>query len=407
MRTSILISGLLVALLGAAPAYAEEEEEEKQSFTCRPEVYARLVKAQEALNKSEYVKAEELANKVGRRKKLNKHEESLVLQTLGYIYAGQENMTKAASTLQKAYDLQSLPKATLQSLLYVIGQLHMANKAPKKAVAVFNEWLKVAKNPSGDAMYTVAAANYQIKDYRAAIRHGERGIKASKRPKDSLIRLVLACHIEVKSWKNAARLLSLLVERHPEKKNDWIQLSAIYSEMNDEKRALAVMELAYQMGVLEKSSEFVQLGQRLLSEEVPLEAAVLIEKLLKDQKIENNDKNTRLLATAWLQARDTDKAIPALEKAGKLAKDGELYMRLAQLELEREKFKDAIEASKQALKKGVKQPGQVHMLVGIAEHRLGNDGKAIKAFERAAKDQSAKRAAQNWIKFIASAAKGG
>ena len=401
MRSSILISSIIVALLGANPVLAQEEEEEKQSFTCRPEIYARLVKAQEALNKSEYKKAEDLAQRVGRRRRLNKHEQALVLQTQGYIYAGQERLKLAAKTLQECWDLKSLPKATQLGILYVIGQLHMANKEPKKAVKTFDQWLKDAKNPRPDALYTIAAANYQIKDYKAAIRHGERAVKAAKKPKDALLQLVLACHIELKNWKRSAQIISIMIARKPEKKNNWIQLAAIYSEMNDEKRALAVMELAFEAGVLEKSGEYVQVAQRLLSEDVPQEAGVLLEKHLKDGKIEMNASNAKLLATAWVQSRDADKAVPALGQAAKLADDGELYVRLAQVELERENWKEAVAASEKALKKGVKSRGQVHLLVGIAEVRAGNDSKAIKAFERAKKDESTRRAAMGWIKFIA------
>ena len=407
MRSSLLISSILIASLGTSPVLAQEDkEEEKQNFTCRPEVYARLVKAQDALNKNEYAKAEELAQKILKRMRLNPHEKALVLQTLGYVYAGEEKLKKAVKTLQDCHDLQSLPRATQQGLLYVIGQLHLANKAPKKAVKTFDLWLKGAKNPKANALYTVAAANYQINDYKASIRHGERAVKTTKKPKDALLQLLLASYIELKRWRSAAKTISILVERHPEKKNNWIQLSAIYSELGDEKRALAVLELAENLGVLDKPSEFVQLGQRLLSEDVPYKAGKYLEKVLKDGKLKMDAANAKLLATAWMQSRDTKKAVPALEGAAKLSKDGELYVRLAQLELENERYKEAIEASEKALKKGgVKNPGQIHLLVGIAEVRRGRESAAIKAFERAAKVPASRRSALGWIKFISAQAK--
>ena len=395
---AMLTSALLALVWTTHDVYAEEK---KTNFVCRPQVYDRLVKAQKALQENKYKEAEELAKKIERRMRLNDHEKALVMQTLGYIYAGQEKLEKAAKTLEACYNLHSLPEATQVSMLYSIGQLYMGAKKYKLAVRVFDIWLSKAKNPKAEALYTVGAANYQSKNYRAAIKHCERAMKLAKRPKDALLQLLLSSYVEVKNYRSAARILMIIVERHPERKNNWLQLAAMYSELDDEKRALAVMELAKEAGVLKKSEEFIQLGQRLIAEENPFEAGQLLESSLKEGSVQNNADVAKLLATAWLQSRDVDKAVPALDAAAKLAKDGELYVRLAQLELERERFKQAISASEKALKKGgIGKRGQVHLLVGIAQVRLGNQSKALKAFERAAKEDSTRRSALGWIKFL-------
>ncbi|MEO1334295.1 MAG: tetratricopeptide repeat protein, partial [Myxococcota bacterium] len=352
MHYRVITTAVLLSIVGAGSAHAQEEEEKKQNFVCRPQVYDRLVKAQKALSENNYKDAEEKALKIQRRIRLNDHEKALVMQTLGYIYAGQERLKLAAKTLTECYDLHSLPAATQVSMLFNIGQIHMANKDFKSAVRVFNVWLTKAKKPKPSALYTIAAANYQIKDFKAAIRHSEAALKQTKKPKDALLQLLLSAYVETKKYRSAIRIISIIVERHPDRKNNWLQLAALYGEVGDEKRALAVMELAKDAGALKKSDEYVQLSQRLLAEEIPWEAAKLLETSMKDGTVETNADNSKLIATAWLQSRNLDKAAPALEAAAKLAKDGDLYVRLAQLELERERWKQAISASEKALKKG-------------------------------------------------------
>ena len=364
------------------------------------------MKAQNALRENKFKDGIKAAKALQSRGRLNKHEQALVLQTLGYLYAGQEKLDLAAKTLQECWDLKSLPKATQDGILYNIGQIYMAQEKPKQAVKAFDVWLQTAAKPSNSALYTIAAANYQIKRYRKAVQLGERAVKTGKRkPTDGLLQLLLSCYVELKQYRPAIRVMSTLLKRHPERRNSWIQLAAMYSQVNDDKRALAVMELAYRAGVLEKKTDFIQLGQRLLSEEIPFKAGKVLQTALKDGKIERNAESTKLIATAWVQSRDTDKAAPALNAAGKLAKDGELYYRLAQLELERENWKKAVSAAEKAIKKGgLKSKGQVYLLIGISHLRDGNLDSSRKAFERASKQKGTERPAKSWIKFLASAA---
>ena len=400
MRTTFVIAALASIVLSALPAHGEDK---KTSQVLRPEVYDRLAKAQKALGDNKTQLAEELAKKLMKRMRLTEYETAVVKQTLGYIYAQQEKVKLAAKTLQETYNLQALPEQTQTAMLYTIGQLHMAAKNYKAAVKAFEIWLSRAQNPKGQAFYTVAAAYYQLENYRKTASYGERALKGTKKPKDNLLQLLLASYVELKQYKPAIRIISILVERHPERKNNWLQLSAMYAETGDEKRALAVLMLAHQAGLLNKPEEYVQLAQRMLSEELPYEAGQLLEASLKTGPLKMNAEVAKLVATAWLQSRNSEKAAPALKDAAELAKDGELYVRLAQLELEREKWKAAISASQKALKMGgLKSRGDVHLLAGIAHVRLGHQDQALKAFEQASKDASSKRVAQGWIKFLSS-----
>lgn len=402
MRHRLNILALILVIGWSFPALGEEESKPKRNFVCRPHIYQRLVKAQKALQENRYKEGEEAAKALQSRLRLNDHERALVLQTLGYIYAGQERLKLAVKTLQETYELDALPEPTQNAMLFNIGQLNMATRNYKGAVKAFEEWLKRdGADAKPSALYTIGAAYYQTKNYRKAIQIGERAFRESKgNPKDSLLQLLLSSYVELKQYKNSVRIISILVERYPEKKNNWIQLAAMYSQLGDDKRALAVMELAYRAGVLDKTSDYMQLSQRLLAEENPFEAGKVLEKGLQEAKIERNPKTTRLLSTAWLQSRNVDRARPALDEAAKMADDGDLYMRLAQLELESERWEAAVTASRKALRKGLEDPGESHLLIGIAEMRSGSPGKAKEAFEQASKTPKSRKAAESWLKFL-------
>ena len=58
--------------------------------------------------------------------------------------------------------------------------------------------------------------------------------------------------------------------------------------------------------------------------------------------IEDKSKNWDIAGSAWRQAREVDKAIPAMEKAAAESDDGELYARLGNIYLDGDMFKKAI-----------------------------------------------------------------
>lgn len=395
MRGFWLYAGVVVASISSISAARAEDS----TFVCRPEVYSRLVKAQKLLDASKYQEAEKAAKLVMRRRGLNDHEKALVMQTLGYIYAGQERLPLAAETLEKTHQLHALPAATQTSMLFNIGQIHLANEHFSRAAEVFDEWLKSAKNPTARSLYTVAAANFQAHKYAATIKHGERALGATKRPSDGLLQLLLATYVKLKRYPPAIRVQKRLTERHPDKRNSWLRLAELYSQTRDEKRALAVLQLGRAAGVLDTSDDLRRVSQRLLAQGIPQQAGILLEGPIKAGQLNLTADVAKLVATAWLQARDVDKAAPALRKAAELARDAELYVRLAQLELDRERYRQAVSAGEAALELGgLDRPGRVELLIGIAHLRSGRRNSALAAFRRASKDTSTRSSAEAWIR---------
>jgi tetratricopeptide (TPR) repeat protein len=104
-------------------------------------------------------------------------------------------------------------------------------------------------------------------------------------------------------------------------------------------------------------------------------------------------------------AQEIDKAIPVLEKAAKISKDGETYVLLGNLYLSEDKLKQAVDAIKKGIKKGkLKKISQAHLTLGQAHFELQNFDEAKKQFRMAArdKDKKIKKTANNWIKYTES-----
>jgi tetratricopeptide (TPR) repeat protein len=157
----------------------------------------------------------------------------------------------------------------------------------------------------------------------------------------------------------------------------------------------------YEQGMLNTASHVTNLANLYLLHGLPYKAATLLEKEMKANIVESNERNLRLVSQAWYQAREDEKAIPPLEQAAKLSSDGELYIRLAQAHLNLENWSEAAAAVEQGLRLGgLKRNDTANIMLGMALFNQKRLEQARRAFERAASDSRSQRAASQWIAYV-------
>jgi len=194
-------------------------------------------------------------------------------------------------------------------------------------------------------------------------------------------------------------------------------LGGVYGQMNRELDYMITLKAAFQKDLLDKEQEYMTLAQLLLLNKNPYWAArVIVDGQNKKVLIKNEEtkeetlkpvvadkfKTLKTLADAWRMAQEIDKAIPVLEKAAKLAKDGETYILLGNLYLFEDRLDEAIVAIQNGIKKGkLKKTSQAHLVLGQAYFELENFSDAKKYFRMAARDDDKviKKTANSWIKY--------
>jgi tetratricopeptide (TPR) repeat protein len=118
--------------------------------------------------------------------------------------------------------------------------------------------------------------------------------------------------------------------------------------------------------------------------EAPLKAARAIEYGIENEFVKEDEKHLKYLAQAWHMAQELAKAEPVYEKAAKVSEKGELYVRLGQIYLQTDRFKEAKQALKLGLKKGkLDDPVTVNILLGQVSYELKEFEDATKFFRTA------------------------
>ncbi len=391
---------MLALVCGTAHAERDAGKKKRVSFTVSEYAYKKLERAHELLAADDYAGAKKEVDQLAGRRGLNSHERALVEQTYGYVASAQEDYATAAAAFERCLALDALPEGAQLNTRYNLAQLYLALERYDKAIVTLKAWFGEAENPAPQAYYLLAAAYMQAEQPQQALEPARRAVEASSAPKEPWLQLLLALRLQRKEYGEARKLLEELVTRFGGKAY-WLQLSSVYAELGREEDALAAMQVAYELGLLDRDSELRNLARMYLYHEIPYRAAMVMEKALAEGVAASDPEAWELLADAWLSAREFDEAIEPLGKAAQASDDGKLYVRLGQLQMERQQWHAAATAFAQALAKGgLPDRGKVALLLGIAHYSGDRLTQARRAFEKAREIDGQREEAERWLAYL-------
>jgi tetratricopeptide (TPR) repeat protein len=399
-------TALSIALLAGlvAPAAAQDEnaaeEGKREAPVIDPTTGKRLSEAIEALNAGKYDEANAILTKLN-VDKLSPYERSRVEQIWASIAQSKEDYPGALKHIQAAIASGGLNEQEALQAQYQIAQIHIAQEQWKQGIDALNTWFKAAPNPNSSAYYLLAVAYYQLKDFKNAIPAAEKAIELSEKPQESWLQLLLALRLQQEQYQEALPILKRLVAAAPDKKGYWLQLSAVNSELEKYQDAATAMQLAYFGGLLTEDSELRRLSELLLYIGIPYRAAQFLEKNIQDKKIKPDQKAYETLANSWVAAREFERAVEPLGQAARLHENGDLYVRLAEVQVQREDWPGAQDSLQRALDKGgLRDAGNAKLLMGIALYSQDKVQEAKNWFQQARQHPDERKQADGWLQHI-------
>jgi tetratricopeptide (TPR) repeat protein len=390
--------------LAAAPniAYAAEEskDDEKTAPSIDVSTGKKLNEAIEALNAQKYDEAKALLSKMN-LEKLSPYEKSRVYQVLASIAGAQNDYDGVRKNMAAAIASGGLNDEEQQEARYQIAQMYIAQERWQDGINALNEWFATAVNPNSTAYYLLAVSYYQLKQIDKAVVPAQKAVDLAEKPRESWIQLLLALRIEKEQYDMAIPLLKYLVMSDPSKKNYWVQLSAVNRQLERYDDSLNVLEIAYLAGLLTTDSDLRQLTDLEAFVGIPHRAAKNLERFIAKDQIKPDEKAYERLAYSWIESRDYKKAVVPLQKAGELHPTGDTFVRLAEVQIQRQDWPAATDALQKALSKGgLKDTGNTQLLMGIALYSNKQPKEARGWFQKAAGHDKQKKQAEIWIKHI-------
>ena len=358
---------------------------------------------------------------------LKSYDRSVMWNAWAFVYF---NDGKYDQAMDAYYNLINEPEVTIGlrvGALLSLAQLHLVQENYKEGIELILQWMNEVEKVTAQSYSLLGQAYYQTGDFRKSLSSMETAVTMAEeegyKPRENWYVIMAASIGELKkeigekeSLLRQIDIYEILVNLYP-KKQYFIQLGGSYGQLGRERDYMITLKAAHQKDFLNKESEYLALTQLLLLNQNPYWAAqvfvsgqkkmiTIVDEKTEEEKVvpvvKDTEKNLKLLADAWRMAQEIDKAIPVLEKAANMSKDGESFVLLGNLYLSEDRVEKAVEAINKGLEKGkVKKLSQVYLTLGQAYFELEKFEEAKKNFRIAArdKDKKIKQQANNWIKY--------
>ena len=358
---------------------------------------------------------------------LKSYDRSVMWNAWAFVYF---NDGKYDQAMDAYYNLINEPEVTIGlrvGALLSLAQLHLVQENYKEGIDLILQWMNEVEKVTAQSYSLLGQAYYQTGDFRKSLSSMETAVTMAEeegyKPRENWYVIMAASIGELKkeigekeSLLRQIDIYEILVNLYP-KKQYFIQLGGSYGQLGRERDYMITLKAAHQKDFLNKESEYLALTQLLLLNQNPYWAAqvfvsgqkkmiTIVDEKTEEEKVvpvvKDTEKNLKLLADAWRMAQEIDKAIPVLEKAANMSKDGESFVLLGNLYLSEDRVEKAVEAINKGLEKGkVKKLSQVYLTLGQAYFELEKFEEAKKNFRIAArdKDKKIKQQANNWIKY--------
>ena len=361
------------------------------------------------------------------RENLKSYDRSVMWNAWAYVYFSDAKYTQAMDAYTKLINEPEVTIGLRVGALLSLAQLNMVQENYDKGIELILQWMSEVEKVTAQSYSLLGQAYFQTGDYNKSLSAMETAVSMAEeegyKPRENWYVILAACIGELKkdigekeSLLRQIGIYEILVNLYP-KKLYFIQLGGSYGQLGREKDYMITLKTAYQKDFLDKESEYLVLSQLLLLNKNPYWAAevlvsgqkkmvTIVDDKTKEEKIvpvvKDTEKNLKLLADSWRMAQEIDKAIPVLEKAAKISKDGKSYVLLGNLYLSEDRVDKAVEAIKKGLEKGkITKLSEVYLTLGQAYFELQKFDEAKKNFRIAARDKEKKikTQANNWIKY--------
>lgn len=411
LMTSVFLAGMQVNVINAQEIKVERKT--KRVPTLRSKVYDQLSRAQGLADAGNQVEAFAVLDNVkSKASSMNSYEQAMMYNFYGFIHYEAQNYDQAIEAFENVVQQQPIPDTFEQATLFSLAQLHMMRGNYDQTIAKIEQWEAIQKSlyPTKDIpaknLVLKAQAMYQKQDYAMASDYINAAVEQVEtndlgfQVDEQWYVLQRAVYFELKQPENVKNVLLKLVKKFEAPKY-WLQLAGMYGELEQEEKQLAIMEITEQKSFIATGSDMFNLAQLYYYHQMPYKAAAVMQRAIDAGKLLEDERNLTFLAQSWNLAKETEKAIPVMMAAAKLAKTGELYAQLGQMYLNMDKWELAIAASQQAIDKGsLRNEGMSHLVIGMAQFNVGEYNEALTQLAKAQEYDGSRGMAQQWSKFV-------
>lgn len=399
-------------LYAVAPLSAEQKREfdnfkqgliQRSSGLVSDGFNRRLERAAREVDREDYDRAIELLEGLVASLSSGSYEKALALQNLGFAHIQNDNLATGAKILQKSLSMESLPYGPTMNVMFALAQIHLANSNNNEALKILRKWFYINDNISPEANMVKGAVYAELNHYQEALRFVEKALASSDEPREAWLSFAAGLYYQNQQYQKAADVLIRLVEVNPRERRYWQQLAGIYSELENDERALSSLILKSSMNLLETQTDYFNLCLLYNYNDLPAFCARLMSVALDKGVIEDKKRALKMLAQAQLQAKDDFDAVKTFDELHQLTNDVQYLAQIGLIYYRHHDWKKTIDYLNRVVGEdslGKTVGANVALALGISQYQQGHFLEAIKTFSLLEKYENFKSHASAWVSQV-------
>jgi tetratricopeptide (TPR) repeat protein len=320
-------------------------------------------------------------------------------------YVEQKQYDKAIAYYRGALAAGGLSDIADREMQRELAQVYLLTENYGEAATTLERVLRSKLVPEAGDFLLLAQARYHLGNYVAVVAAldllQEKGLALDV----AQTRKALALYYRAGAFEQSERLLRQLLRLEPDNPQNWHQLASVYLQQNKKRQALDHLALAREKGVGFNERELLLLADLYAVNGNPYRAAQTLAEGLSAGTVTAGGRHYRRLFEFWLQAREQEKALDALSQAARLTGETELYLYLAQLQMERQAWRPMQQAVLAACSARLEDRyvGRANLLLGVSQLKLGDRPGARRSFINATLVGGVSPQAGQWLNLMEAA----
>lgn len=405
-HTTVMFWLRLCCFVGLLSAVFPIEASPENTHALSQPVYKTLEVARAHTLNGAYAEAGQLIASLQKDDSLSAYEKAQVWNLAGYVDYLRGFIPRAISAYEVVLQQVDIPESLLISTHRTLAQLWFMEAGYRKALS-YAEQIRSAdvaadsRHVDSSLQVLMAHCHYQLSDYRRSAALISSVIEQAGQPEESWLQLLRASYQAQNDYEKTARVLETMVELFG-KPDYFLALSATYSQLGQQARQISLLESLYEKQQLTSASHLKALGILYVQQGMPAKAAAVLGYGIDSNHLEASAENLRLLAQAWLRARNNDNAIKVLVRASSLHNDKKIDLLLARTFLSMRDWESAATRLQRVLDNQGNKDSEVWLLLGMARFHQGDYASAESAFINARDRGKAwvHNSARQWLSHV-------
>jgi tetratricopeptide (TPR) repeat protein len=358
-----------------------------EAYNAEPPVTADVIAAAEALSSNE---------------RATDYDKGMAQLLVGSTALGEGDDEMAIRYLSQAVEGNALNNDNHYGAMLSLAAAHSNLEQYDQAEALLARLIEETKtdNPK---VYALQGSNFYNTDkYEQAIAPLKRALELEKEGErePAVPQMLMAVYTELDRSAEAVAVAEQLYNQDKTDKRALVNLALMYTNAEMPDKAAALLDNARATGMFTDAGDYQRLVAAYYNLDRQAEAAAVLEEGITKQILPGDAKNYLQLAQFHYFGENIPAAVEAAQKGAAVSSDGEISLFLAQVLDQEDRNAETKAAAKEAIAKGLKNPGDAWMVLARAEFYSDNIPGAQAAYREAMKDPKTRDQAQKALAQI-------